>query len=128
MKNLKSIGIYALALGMGLSVACTKKTPKELIVNDWKVSGLKWAETDVPDSLTNEIVGKTTIDFKNDGKYEYKGEDATIQSGSYAISDDGKTFTLTPSAGGPQVNTIKSLTDKQLVFVDQGGNEFTAED
>ena len=96
--------------------ACNGKdaSNKELIVNTWKVTGMK----DSSGTERNQDMHVDTIKFEKTGK-------VTVQSmgeghiADYVVSEDGKSFTVTVDGKEKAVNEIISLTKNKFVFKDR---------
>ena len=104
--------------------ACKSKTPKELIVNKWKITDISMQGQTMPDSIKNKIM-QGTMEFTQDGKYMITGMEAD-KSGTYVLSDDGKTLTVTTN-GAAEMNDVMELSKSKLVISDKtNGSKLTA--
>lgn len=115
-----------------LAVSC-KSDPKELIVKTWTIEDIdvSAAMTKVPQEsremfkksfadMVTKLKGKATNEFLADGKFKsyqlnYMNEWEN-QEGTWALSEDNKTLTITPKNGKPEEYTIVELTDDKLSF------------
>ena len=85
-----------------LSLSACNGGNKSKLVNKWK--------------MMNEDV---VVDFKKDGTYTF-AEAGTVTNGTWAISEDGNTVTLTEAGSGVKSLTIKEAGDDKLVLSDNG--------
>ena len=116
--------IYLLLFTAVVYVGCNSGKPKDLIVNKWKISDINIPNTPMPDSIKQELM-KGTMEFTKDGKMSLTGM-GTDQSGTYSVSDDGKTLT-TVSGGKTETSDINELTKSKMVITDKAnGSKLTA--
>jgi hypothetical protein len=114
MKSIKNT-FYALIASFVLLASC-KSNPKDLIANKWQVTDVKVEGTEVTES--DLAVMKTVVmEFTKDGKLTVNGTGVN-ESGTYTVSEDGKTFTSTNSTGKTTTNEIQKLTSDDLVVRD----------
>jgi Lipocalin-like domain len=95
MKLFRSSSI-ALLLTALFFTACKSKTAKELIVNKWKLTEVTGeGAKKMSDTEKNEMVGKFVMELTKDGKVTMSGMGETPKTGTYTLSEDGKTLLLT---------------------------------
>lgn len=107
--------------------ACGSETsgdPGKLIVNTWKLSEFTPAPRfTMPDSVRQEIIAKTVVEFTADKKFRQTGIGRT-HTGTYDISEDGKQITYYHDQRDvPFTETVLELTSKRMSVVDQNGNK-----
>ena len=107
-------------------IACKGKAPKELIVNKWKLTAVSDEKADssskMPESAKKEMIGKVSIEMTKDGQCIMQGVGDTPETGTYTLSDDGKTLSLTEKgASKADVMGIDELTESKLVMTDEKG-------
>ena len=119
MKLLK-LSTAVLALTMMLFTACKSKSPKDLIVNKWKVTDVSGeGAKNMSDSDKKEMMDKVVMDLTKDGKCTMTGMGNTPKTGTYTVSDDGKTLNLTREGDTkPSPQEISELTADKLVITD----------
>jgi len=121
MRSFKLFTILALSSIMILS-SCKSKSAKELIVAKWKVTAVSDDMVEADRKLTEQdkkdLIDKTTLEFSKDGKCTITSRD-TPETGSYKVSEDGKTLTMTQS-GSEHSDTMASseINDSKLVIAD----------
>jgi len=117
MKLIK-VSSMALLLATLFFAGCKGKSAKELIVNKWKLTevsgeGIK----DMTDAEKKEMTEKFVLDLTKDGKVSMTGMGETPKTGTYTVSEDGKTLLLTrdgDSNAEPQdINELKA--DKLVI-------------
>ncbi len=110
------------------AAGCRHKEPQELILNKWKLkelSGINAAK--IPDSVKEKMLDKATMEFKSDNTFILTGMEDVPQTGTFAISPDGKRLTLIPDISKKvEVDTINELTSGKLVITDKLGNKLTS--
>lgn len=98
-------------------VGCKSK-PKDLLVNKWKITDMTMPGQVMPDSIKNSI-SQGTLEFTNDGKMSLTGmATGGDQSGTYTLSDDGKTLTVI-SNGKSEMNDVTELSKSKLMISDK---------
>ena len=118
--------LTVLLLGLILSLAgCKKETPETLIVNKWKLND--WILVPgmmVTDSVKAEMLKSASMEFKADKTYLFYGMNDMYSTGSYSLSEDGKTLTLIPTESTiPYDSPIVELSKTKLVMIDPMGNK-----
>jgi hypothetical protein len=120
MKVTKQFAMFVL-VATTVFVSCKSKSSKDYIVNNWKitdVSGGLTSSTSATDK--SKMLENASIEFTKDGKYILKGLGGD-QSGTYKLSEDGKSFSITPEGSSKtDDNIIQELTKSKLVFVLKG--------
>ena len=111
MKLTRSILVILLAVTVTL-ISCKSKTAKELVVNKWKITEMSGkGVADMPDSAKARIYRDATMEFLKDGKFITSGMDNEAKTGTYSISDDGKTMI---STNDDDVNTSVNSDTSQI--------------
>lgn len=100
--------VFLFALGM--MVSCSKNN-KDLVVGEWKVSGLQMAGT----SVDPELVGPFIYTVKDDGSYIYQ-EAAVMEKGTWSVSDDNKKLIFTSAEGKVTEKNITSANADSIVL------------
>ncbi|HLF62540.1 MAG TPA: lipocalin family protein [Saprospiraceae bacterium] len=113
-------------LNLFLILSCVSETsqdPNKLIVNTWKLTEFTPApQFTMPDSVRQEIIAKTVVEFAADKKFKQTGIGRT-HTGTYNISKDGKQITYYHDQKDvPFTETVLELTSKRMSVVDQNGN------
>jgi hypothetical protein len=117
MKLLRSSSM-ALLLAALFFTSCKSKSAKDLIVNKWTLTdvsgeGIK----NLSEDEKKEMLGKFVMDLTKDGKVSMTGMGETPKTGTYTLSEDGKTLFLTrdgDSNSDPQ--EINELKEGKLVI------------
>ena len=77
------------------------------------------------DSLKKVLLGKTVIEFTRDGKYYISGPQ-TNDTGTYTLSDKGKTLNITASRDSKITEiSIDSLNAERIVLTTKSNNTTT---
>lgn len=100
-------------------ISCKSNKPKDLIVNKWKITDIDVPNMPLPDSV-KAIVMKGTMEFTKDGKMMLTGI-GNDPSGTYTISDDGKTLFVVTN-GKTESNEIIELTSSKMILLDKTTN------
>lgn len=116
MKKIIFLLIIATTIGV---ISCKSNKPKDLIVNKWRITNIDVPNMPLPDS-TKAAVMKGTMEFTKDGKMLLTGM-GTDQSGTYTLSDDGKTLFVVTN-GKSESNDILELTSSKMVLQDKTNN------
>ena len=97
---------------------CKGKSPKELIVNKWKLTEITGdGANGIPDAEKKEMIDKVVMDLSKDGKCSMTGKGDSPKTGTYTISDDGKTLTLIHDGSDKgEAHDINELTGSKLVL------------
>ena len=94
----------------------------DLIVNKWRPVSVN---VSMPDSTKKELFEKTIIEFTRDGKYYISGPQMK-DTGTYVLSDKGKTLTVTGSKDSKITEmSIDSLNSERIVFTTRLDNTTT---
>ena len=104
-------------------VSCKGKSGKELIVNKWKLTEISGeAAKDLKEDEKKSMFSSYVMELTKDGK-RYMTDRGVIMTGTYELSDDGKTLTLKGN-GGEIVETdiIHVLNADKLVISDSKSN------
>ncbi|HAS40410.1 MAG TPA: hypothetical protein DCS93_08025 [Microscillaceae bacterium] len=102
--------IACFMIACNTSDAPTPDTLSEL-VNKWKVESVLFGSTDVTAQYTNY-----TIEFKEDNTYLLTKADGSSEAGSWTVSSDNKTITITPT-GGTAINfTEATISATKLTY------------
>jgi hypothetical protein len=116
MKNLRLLFLFLLL--MTATLACKKK-PSDTLLKKWKIaefSGGAMAADDV-----NKYKSEGYAEFKKDS-YELKF--GKTETGTWTLSEDGKTLTLKNSEGQSNTFTVETLSPEK-VAISSGGTSFT---
>lgn len=97
------------------------QSDKDLIVNKWRPVALNVA---MSDSLKSQLFATTILEFTKDGKYAISTPQANT-SGTYEITDNGKTLTVHESTSKTVEMTIDTLTKTRFVFTTKADNVTT---
>lgn len=105
---------------------CKSKSSKELIVNKWKLTAVSDEMADSTSRMSEEskkeMIGKVSIELTKDGKCIMQGVGDSPGTGTYSLSDDGKTLKLTEDgATRSDVMGVNELTDSKLMMTDEKG-------
>ena len=98
---------------------CKSNKPKDLIVNKWKITNIEVPNMPIPDSV-KAIAMKGTMEFTKEGKIKITGM-GNDQSGTYTLSDDGKTLFVV-TQGKTESNDIIELSSSKMVLSDKTNN------
>jgi hypothetical protein len=90
--RLTSIALILMAL---FFTGCKGKSAKELIVNKWKLTELSGDNAkEMTDAEKKEMTDKFLMELTKDGKVTMSGMWDTPKTGTYSLSEDGKTLFL----------------------------------
>ncbi|MFH0895903.1 MAG: lipocalin family protein [Bacteroidota bacterium] len=107
--------------------SCGNKQPTkaDLMVGKWRFFSLNLVATtgSEDDKLTEkfyqDMAKNTQYTFEKDGNYLFSS--TTPESGTWKITEDGKTISLTVKASGEKRDfTVVNLTQKELVYTFNG--------
>jgi heat shock protein HslJ len=98
---------------------CKSDKPKDLIVKKWKITNIEVPNMPIPDSVKATAM-KGTMEFTKEGKINITGM-GNDQSGTYTISDDGKTLFVVTN-GKTESNDIIELSSSKMVLSDKANN------
>ncbi|MES2777978.1 MAG: lipocalin family protein [Bacteroidota bacterium] len=102
-------------------VSCKGK-PKDMIVNKWKATDMSGGMMgSVPDSVKKNMISTISIEFTKDGKY-MAATGTSTDNGTYSLSDDGKSLTMTANGGKVEESTVEEITKSKLVIVDKASS------
>lgn len=100
-------------------VSCSTNKSKILIVNKWKIINIDMPDMPIPDSV-QAVAMRGTMEFTKEGKWRVTGM-GRDQSGTYTLSDDGKTVFIVSSAK-TETNQIVELTKSKMILFDSTNN------
>jgi len=100
-------------------ISCKSNKPKDLIVKKWRITNIEVPNMPLPDSIKTSVK-KGTMEFTKDGKMLLTGM-GNDQSGTYTISDDGKTLFVVTN-GKTESNDIVEITSSKMVLSDKTNN------
>lgn len=108
--RLSSIALLLTAL---FFTGCKGKSAKELIVNKWKLTEVTGeGAKEMSDTERKEMADKFVLELTKDGKVSMSGMGETPKTGTYTVSDDGKTLFLTregsDKADPQDINELKA--------------------
>lgn len=118
--------VFLFLLLASVFIGCKDK-PKDLITKKWKITDMSMPGQAMPDSIKNTI-SQGTMEFSKDGKLSLSGMGmGADQSGTYTLSDDGKTLTVITN-GKTEMSDVTELTKSKLKITDKNtGSMLTAE-
>jgi len=120
MKLFKSSAIALILMAL-IFAGCKSKGAKELIVNKWKLTELSGESAkEMSDTEKKEMTDKLVMELTKDGKVTMSGMWDTPKTGTYSLSDDGKTLFLTrdgDTKAEPQA--INELKEGKLVITSE---------
>ncbi len=121
---MKKLIVFLLLAGTVL-IGCKDK-PKDIIVNKWKITDMSMPGQAMPDSVKS-MISQGTMEFTKDGKMTLTGMGTGgDQSGTYTLSDDGKTLTVVTN-GKSEMNEVTELSKSKLKIEDKAnGSTLTA--
>jgi hypothetical protein len=98
-----------------------KKSAKELIVNKWKLTEVTGeGAKEMSDEEKKDMTEKLVMELTKDGKVKMSGMGDTPKTGSYSLSDDGKTFLITRDGDTKaESQTINELKADKLVITSE---------
>lgn len=111
---------------VSLVAACNKKddptpqTPDELLIRTWVLQSLTSTDPDYQES--GQMLLGSTWTFGTDNTYQLQASVGGFQmtfSGSWSMSDDGKTLTVSTDYDGTPLTstmTVKTLSQTELVL------------
>lgn len=108
--------IFLLLFPAVIFISCKSNNSKELIINKWKITDITAPNMAVPDSIKKALM-QGTLEFTKDGKFLVTGMGLDDQSGTYAISADGKKL-ITVTNGRTETNEINELTKSKITLTD----------
>ncbi len=103
-----------------LFTGCKGKSAKDLIVNKWKLTDVSGeGAKGMSDAEKKEMTDKLVMEFTKDGKCSMSGQGDTPKTGTYTMSDDGKTLSLTQEGDTKsEAQDVNELTSSKLVITD----------
>ncbi|MGQ9620974.1 MAG: lipocalin family protein [Bacteroidales bacterium] len=108
---------------MLFTVSCEKLSDEELLTNHiWKYKEMTTTSTD-PNIISivtfvNALMVNATMDFNEDGTYTLSAMGQTT-TGTWELSEDGKTLITETSGGEEDVLTVVKLTKDNLTLQGQ---------
>jgi len=120
MKNiLKVTGLLVSALLL-FTTSCEKLSDEELLTDHiWRYKSMTTTSTD-PNIIAlvgfiNTLMVNATMDFNEDGTYTLSAMNQTT-TGTWELTNDGKTLFIKPSEGEVDEMTVVKLTKEELVL------------
>jgi Lipocalin-like domain len=98
-----------------------KKSAKELIVNKWKLTALSSENAkEMSEEEKKEMIEKLVMELTKDGKVTISGMGDTPKTGTYSLSDDGKTLLIIRDGDTKaESQTINELKADKLVITSE---------
>lgn len=99
-------------------VAC-KGNKAKMLVKKWKVSEVK-SKSQLSAEDIEKVKSEAYFEFKmegKEGKFEYKMGNVT--TGTWSLSEDGKTLKMKDSEGKEEEMTVEELTKNKIVLSDK---------
>lgn len=102
--------LLGLSILMTLSVSCSKKPDKELLIGKWKINDLSFShgidekKKDVYEKMLKDIKDHSTFEFKADHTYEGLFDGIVVQVGKWSLDEETQIITLT--ANEPEASSI----------------------
>lgn len=119
MKQLKLAALALLSITL-LFTACKSKTPKELVVNKWKLTDVTGEGTkDMGPEEKKQMLDSLVLELTKDGKINLYGLGPDPKIGTYTVSEDGKSMDFKRTGEDkiePQV--INEVSADKLVITD----------
>jgi hypothetical protein len=114
--KLKKLFTAALLLTTVVMMSCKGKSAKDMIVNNWKFTNISGGDaSQMPDSIKTEILSSATMEFTKDGKFNVTMMGSKT-SGTYSVSDDGKTLTTTDEGKTAETAEILEISKDKIVL------------
>ena len=110
MKQFRILGTGLLFAIIAFTACNGGDSVEKKLVKKWKLTEMTAL---MPDSMKNEYVSKSVLEFKTDGTYSIAGAENMTQNGKYKLADDGKSVTFTFANRDDKIDIIK-LTDDEL--------------
>jgi hypothetical protein len=110
----------ALLLAALFFAGCKAKSAKELIANKWTLTDIGGeGAKDMTDADKKEMVGKVVMELSKDGKCSISGMASSTKTGTYTVSDDGKTLSLIhEGAEKTDPHEINEISASKLVITE----------
>ncbi len=101
-------------------VSCKSKAAKELIANKWKLTGISGeGGSGISEAQKKDMIDKVVMELTKDGKCSMSGMGDTPKTGTYTLSEDGKTLLLLRDGHDkPDPQIINELTESKLVIIE----------
>lgn len=121
MKLVKQLFTATLVLTALTLFSCKGKSPKDMIVNKWSLTDMGGeGAKGMTDEDKKTMVGKVIMELTKDGKISMTGMGEEAKTGTYKISDDGKTLDLTREGSDKaDSHEINELTESKLVITEK---------
>jgi hypothetical protein len=123
MKLLKLLS-PTLLLMMVLLAGCKERSPKDLIVNRWRVTEMSGPlAAEFTDSSKQKIYATAIMEFKKDGQFQTTGLSSGTKTGTYSVTGDGKQL-ISTNTGDTKADTLNILeiSTSNLVVEDTRGH------
>ncbi len=125
MKQLKFVIPLGVFCMLGL-ICCKNSANSELLINKWTLVKFNpHPDLQIPDSLKKVLENSQSIEYTADGKYMQTSA-GIYQSGTYAVSDDGKLIHYNYTVGGKAetfTDTIIELSKGKLSIIEETGSQ-----
>ena len=116
---MKRILFLLLVFASVIFISCNTDKTKDLIVHKWKITNINMPDIPIPDTVKAAAM-KGTMEFTKDGKWLVTGM-GKDQSGTYTLSDDGKTVFIVSNAR-TETNQVLELTKSKMILFDSTNN------
>lgn len=124
MKLVKKLLTATLVLSSILLFSCKGKSAKDMIVNKWSLTDISGEGTKgMSDEDKKTMVGKVAMELSKDGKVSITGMGDDAKTGTYTLSEDGKTLNLKrDGAEKEDAHDVNELTESKLVITEKKGD------
>ena len=102
-----------------------EKTKEELLVGKWRFFSMNLmvttgsSEDKMTEKFYQDMAKNTEYIFEKEGNYTFRS--SVVETGTWKITPDGKTITLTDKAKGEKKElSVVNLTQKELVYTLNG--------
>jgi len=120
----KKLLAATLVLSALVLFSCKGKSAKDMIVNKWSLTDMSGEGTKgMSDEDKKNMVGKVVMELTKDGKVSITGMGDDAKTGTYTLSEDGKTLNLKrDGAEKEDAHDVNELSDSKLVITEKKGD------